>query len=156
MLTGKKKEAHWVMRSDYYRLPLAYAGGSTSAHTAAFSTKAIAVVCLPFAAASMYSSLGVAWACSRLTFAALFMLAMSFLFLRCTSFIRRENPFYLCLDSLGSTEGLVSRPVNQNVGNRFPRGHTLWLYPTWAYICENLMEDLAHTCLTAVLNSVWR
>jgi hypothetical protein len=69
----------------------AYRHLSSSAQAAASSTRAIAAICLPFAAAPMYHNLGVRWACSLLALVSLLMAACPFLFIKYGDAIQRRS-----------------------------------------------------------------
>lgn len=69
----------------------AYRHMSASAQAAASTTRSIAAICLPFAAAPMYHNLGVRWACSLLALLSLLMSVIPFLFIKYSNTIQKRS-----------------------------------------------------------------
>lgn len=80
----------------------AYKTFSASVNAAASTTRSLAAVCLPFAAAPMYTRLGIQWACSLLGFVALLMSSVPFVFIFYGKTLRKRSPFCQKLSAASS------------------------------------------------------
>lgn len=89
---------------DAYRIYSASAMGATSISRSTFG------VVLPFAAKPMYEALGVAWACSLLGFASLFMCLIPYVFIWYGERLRASSP--MCQE-LAKQDSEASTPTRQ-------------------------------------------